>query len=515
MNLQVISRSNYLLFSLTVTLLFFGWHGYFFNSGDQEEHLPQVYKMFDPVLYPHDYFMKSVDSTFSIRFYYKWTVYIFSQVMPVAWTCFFLNFVCIFLTSYCISRITAFFSNDLFSAFLAPFLLLVMFPDYALGDNSFQDNALICSTISVMLCTAALLQYFRRNYLFMALLTGIAAWFQVIESILMIVIFAGLSIFDSRLSVKQIAGILLVWMLASAPMLIPMINIHLVKDSSRNSDLYYEALYWIRNPNHYLPSFFDVTQYIKFALLMVAAFAGMRFVDNHTKKFVMVLTALVVFGMLAYYLLLENASLMIIGKTQWFKASIWLTAVYSIVVAVACSKLINHFLKSGLIKKYLTTACIVIIIILPVLIFNSGYIPIKRFQNISLGNYIKSDQTLMHEWIRANTPVDAVFLISPDNFSFLCEAQRSLLIGYKAVIHEPYFMIPWAENFQRIYHFDHDTLTRQSTLAAAIKGFNNVWYQPLKNEKVDYRLDNLQTSKIDLADKKIVHKQGDLVLTKF
>lgn len=513
--LNSVTRKQYLLFALTVTLIFFGWHGYYFNYGDQEEHLPQVYKMFNHDLYPHDYFMSQVEFSFSIRFYYKWTVYLLSHLIPVSLTCLLLNYLCIFITSYCVSRITAFFSEGFLSAFLAPFLLLVIFPDHALGDNSFQDNALICSTISITFCSAALLLYFRNKYVWMSLLAGLSAWFQVIESLIMISILCSMMLFHKKESIKIILISFLVWIIAASPMLIPMINIHLIENSSWNKTDYYEALYRVRNPNHYLPSTFHISQYIKFGLLLVTALVSSRFIFPSARKFVSTLTIIVITGMVVYYLLLEKFGIMIIGKTQWFKATVWLTAVYSITIAAALSRMILYYIHPSKIKKYITGFCLVIFITLPVLLFNSKYNPINKFRyNQYVGNYIKSDLTLMHEWIFTNTKVDAVFLISPDNFSFLCEAKRSMLIGYKAVIHEPYFMIPWADNFQRIYHFSHDTLTKQSPLMAAVHGFNTILYEPLKSEKLDYRLDDIQKCKINLPEENIIHRQGNFVLSK-
>jgi hypothetical protein len=206
---------------------------------------------------------------------------------------------------------------------------------------------------------------------------------------------------------------------------------------------------------------------------------------------------------------------MITGKTQWFKASIWLTLVYSVSIAVATGNLLQHYLSHKTLLKGIKLFCISVLVIAPLIIFNSKYIPINRFRhNFTVGNYIKSDLTLMHEWIEQHTGIDAVFLVSPNDNSFLCEAKRSLLIGYKAVIHEPFFMIPWAENFQRIYHFDLDTLQNKSPYVAAVKGFNTHLYQPLPNEKLDFRLDDLSQCQIDELLGPLVHKQGNLVLTK-
>ena len=120
----------------------------------------------------------------------------------------------------------------------------------------------------------------------------------------------------------------------------------------------------------------------------------------------------------------------------------------------------------------------------------------------------------MNEWINNNTPVDAVFLVSPENQSFLCEAKRSMIIGYKAVIHEPFFLIPWAENYQRIYRFKVDTKSEQMPAAQAYFSYLKNYFRPLPTEKLDYRIDDLSTCNYADSLGPVIHQQGTLVLTK-
>src|SRR6187402_648573 len=97
--------------SIFIAVLFLLVHGYRFNTGDQEEHLPQVYKMMDASLYAHDYFMSHVDESFNVRFYFKWLVYLVSQILSVEVTCFLLTFICLTVTSWSVMKITEFFSK--------------------------------------------------------------------------------------------------------------------------------------------------------------------------------------------------------------------------------------------------------------------------------------------------------------------------------------------------------------------------------------------------------------------
>jgi hypothetical protein len=167
-------------------------------------------------------------------------------------------------------------------------------------------------------------------------------------------------------------------------------------------------------------------------------------------------------------------------------------------------------MKAFIFYPSLFLSCVLLFII-----FNSSAIPFEKINGrYKLGSYKRSDQQKMHEWIEKNTSKEAVFLVSPTDISFLCEAKRSLLIGYKAVIHEPYFMIPWAEKFQRIYQIQHTTNSPQSAYELAVNSYSSKIYFPLPNERVDYRIDNLNECKFANQLGEIVHKEGKLVLTR-
>ena len=49
------STRHRILIAVGFALAFIAVYGYQFNNGDQEEHLPYVYKLLDSSLYPNDY----------------------------------------------------------------------------------------------------------------------------------------------------------------------------------------------------------------------------------------------------------------------------------------------------------------------------------------------------------------------------------------------------------------------------------------------------------------------------
>ena len=502
-------------YAFVITVLFITRNGYAFNFGDQEEHLSQVYKLIDPSLYRFDYFMVPNEQTFSIRFFYKLLVYGFSLLFGVEGACLVLTSLSLIVSTWAISRITLFFDESRVTAFFAPFLLLLFFNHINIGNNSFQYSIFICSSISTMFCLLAFVFYFNNQFKLMAFLVGLAGLFQVLEGILLFSILFSLIIVDKKESLKQIVYVALIFLITISPMLVPIIIRQFMITGEWDQEAYYISLFQIRNPNHYLPSAFPLVEYVKFILLSVVAIASAYFYKLKQFKFIVVITSIVVLGMLCYYFLLEGIGFNAIGKSQWFKTSIWLTLFYSISVAILTVKLIQKVISQVKIKALIIYPSLILSAVLLFVIFNSSAVPFEKINGrYKLGNYKKSDQQKMHEWIERNTSKDAVFLVSPADISFLCEAKRSLLIGYKAVIHEPYFMISWAEKFQRIYQIKHTSNSPQSAFELAVDSYSSNIYFPSPNERVDYRIDNLDECKFANQLEEIVHQEGKFILTR-
>ena len=135
-----------------------------------------------------------------------------------------------------------------------------------------------------------------------------------------------------------------------------------------------------------------------------------------------------------------------------------------------------------------------------------------------IGNYPKSDLSKMHFWIAANTPKECVILPLPDDDSFLCEAQRSIPVGYKAIIHEPFFLLPWYKNFYSIYgvgllpgNINQHVIERAKLLYSSRP--DSVIDSPIN---INFRIwDASLTSRNMIHEKIIIHQEGKYLLCKF
>ncbi len=106
--MMISNRTRSVLFevgwSLMITLLFIAINGYTVNCGDQEEHLPYVYKLLNPALYPSDYVVPVQTSIFTVRFYFAWLIYGLGLVFPVVPTIFLLHFLSIYFVVYYLGK---------------------------------------------------------------------------------------------------------------------------------------------------------------------------------------------------------------------------------------------------------------------------------------------------------------------------------------------------------------------------------------------------------------------------
>jgi len=195
----------------------------------------------------------------------------------------------------------------------------------------------------------------------------------------------------------------------------------------------------------------------------------------------------------------------------------WIASMSSIYVAIGLTeRFLLKFDAAKTIHKLRTISLIGIPLLLLVML-NSSMIPIPKFQSrYMVGNYKKTDLTLMHEWIAANTDKDKTFLTAPTDFSFPCEAKRSMPIGWKAIIHEPFFMFPWYKNFSEVYSTTLTATLGKDVLTVADSNYNKVLYAPEHPPvKIDYRLDDITKCHFIEALGKTIHQEGNYILTEF
>jgi hypothetical protein len=162
-----------------------------------------------------------------------------------------------------------------------------------------------------------------------------------------------------------------------------------------------------------------------------------------------------------------------IGKIQWYKTTVWLGLFNSIVIV---GLIPDTFLKWSSIIAYSMISLFVVLM---------------TFENYagniySINNF--NSLTYTHNWIKENTPVNALFLPPPNDYSFNCEAKRSTAINYKAIVHETNYLIAWKNGMEKYYEMDFTKIEKLDCLPSAVRGFYKIDFSNYPYHEIDYVL---------------------------
>ena len=500
-------------YALFVAALFLFVRGYQFNTDDQAEHLPQIYQQLDPELYPNDYFVNASNGIFTVRFYYEKLVLLVAETIGLEWGLFILTFFCIALMAYSFARIAEEFFDNRWSILLAPILALIVLYGFTVGGNHVMYASFISSTIATGISAFALLQFVRDKHLLAGITLGIATLFQPLVGLQLFLILGGIELLFRR-NWKSTLQFGIPYLTLAVLILIPTFARQFGETLEYNKELYYEILYRFRNHHHYIPTLFPITHYIKFFGLLGLGALSYYLTKPLEDKFYHGFIFLGLLGMLIYWLALEHLGILQIGKLQWFKTTVWMGALSSIMLAGLLGQLLSGFRTLSTAKHYVLPVSISAFLVLIFVVSNSKYLPESYQHKYMVGNRVYSDLEKMHLWITENTSKDISVLVSPDNNAFACQAKRSVPIHFQAIIHEPFFMLPWYEDFTEIYGVSIENLEGVDARVQAVKLYQIRNYR--KAEKnIDYRLDNLETCQFAEDLGFVTHQEGNWVLSEF
>ncbi len=217
------------LVALLTAIIFTLVKGYTFNCGDQEEHLPQVYQMINPALYPNDYFMTAYHQTFSVRFFFVWLIYLFHFILPISITCFLLHLLCITVVAWVIGQMVLFFKSTQLFVDCSAFIALVVFNEFIIGGNALVTTQLTGGGMAVALSALAFYFMLHKRWYSVAIFAGLASLFQVLVG-LQVMLLTGLIFLIRRkfdTNNQSPVKFLITYLLIAGAMLFPIVYLQL------------------------------------------------------------------------------------------------------------------------------------------------------------------------------------------------------------------------------------------------------------------------------------------------
>lgn len=466
--------------------------------------------MLDSGLYPLDYFVPPSNSILTVRYFFERIMVMAGSLKVIELLCFILTLLCVTLLVRSIIGITESFFPDSEAKWIAPVMVLFIFYGFTVGGNHITYPSLISSTIAKALAAFSCWKFLERKYLMAGLALGVGSLFQPLVGLQLGLLLVGTRFLLHAKGWKQMLRFILPFGVFASLILVPV----LFRQSGQEaleSELYWDVLYRFRNYHHYLPSLFPIGHYIKAGSLAVLGVVSFAFLRPKNSEFYFVFTTLALLGIAVYAVTLEMEVFPQIGKTQWFKTTVWI----GLLGSVGLSGLLTQLPKvSTIIKGLLPGSSVLGLLVIGcmTILMNSIFIP-NSAGKYMIGNREISDIEKMHYWIEDNTDKDILILVPPNDNSFSCQAKRSVPIHFTAVIHEPEFMLYWYDRYSKIYGVTLENLVVNAK-DDAVSLYQTRNYRDSEYD-IDMRLDNLETCQFKDELGPVIHQEGSWVLTEF
>lgn len=444
------------LISGVYTALFFLWWGYSYSDGDQAEHLPFVFKDWNPSLYQGDYFMEYAErARFNVRSTYVRLLTLLANENSLPYVCFLLTVLSAWLgIAGAMAWGRSFFSHKHVTGWMAPLFSHFLFYHYwSLGDNLIAETSFVSGTLPLAAGFWALAWLARERFFWAALIIALSGVVHIMLGMHLFILFAIYVILFRPARLWQVIfGGSALFMAVNFSFFRTLLD-EIGSEATACDGLSY-GTYFIhfRLPHHFVMSALPVSHYGKFGVLL-SAFFFVSFVDppNRQLRVWIRLTLAILLLCLLYYTLSELVELEGVFKTQWPKITIWLSAGAAVALASYLESLWYERLLHNQRLRLIPPAVILLLLMKPLANPAEIYWPWqKRFDALARA----------HQFISENTPSEALFVTDPRNDRFAVEAQRPLLTGYRAVWPEPEWACNWFRGFCRVYKVLPDSLKR-------------------------------------------------------
>lgn len=488
-------------------------YGYQAFSGDQEEHLPYALALNDPSLYTHDYLVSYQLEHITVRYFFAHTMAFLFRYFPEQETIFAVYVFNLALTIMPLLRLCSRRSDHPIVLPMAG-AAFVLFSRFTIGGNALSDVQLTCSSFAIAFCAWAIDFYDRKKPVTAAFLCAFASLFQVLFGLQLIGLLLLVQLFNAYNRLKNrwktSLMMLLGYALPAAFMLVP-----LIKQQTGHAiqpDLFHSLLFKYRNAHHYMPQCFPLSDYTKTIALWGLAGLSLRRTEHYFRAWFTLLAGGVILFCLVYVALFSFAGVAAIGKLQAFKSTVFMTYLALVPLVLFIGEKTGGIKLFSILNRWWVTSIFIGTLFL--FITDKSFLPEYKWQNrYQIGTYEQDDLGQMHNWIRNNTPKDAVFISFASDVSFLCETRRSTLVAYKGIVHTPDFMLSWYEKMLAVYRVPMiEDACSQNIIATADSTYQNVPDSAISKQfHFDFRL--WQSEPIPGSGPE-VHRQGDYVLTR-
>lgn len=424
------------LLTLTIYLL---WRGYDYAVTDQDEVLPYLLHLLDPSLYQLDWFVNLQLDTIGPR-----TLFVLIAWLPAKLFGPYVAVLGIYVASWFATGMALYalglqLTRERLAATIGVILILLLTPKFTLGSNDLVTWILTPSMSAWSFGLWGLVFFVRGRLWQGALLLGIGTWLQALVGLQIAMICTLLLLWKSGWSSRRPYQFLGYYTLSSLPALGPLIWFQLTRPSPESPWSYFYILFEFRAPHHYMPTSFVPESAVGFALLLGLGLASFSFLPEAHRALIRRSLVLITGFCVLSFFCTEIVQVDTVAKLQFFKLTVLIKIFSAILVSNAVAKMILRMHERS-VKVFFDHGHFAlgatILITATLMIVSPDALGLRPTPDANPAEQVAS-------WARDATPKDALFAIPPQWGHFRSQAERAIVVNFKAVpFHEPY-MTQW------------------------------------------------------------------------
>ncbi|WP_412068193.1 DUF6798 domain-containing protein [Rubrivirga sp. IMCC43871] len=475
-------------------------HGVTYGVGDHDEMLPQLLRMIDPDLYPRDWFVVEQGGRFTVRTPFLWLLRVVTLGMPVGAAVGAVQAAGLIGVGAGAYRLARALGVERPAAALATVVAVGVVPTWALSGSALAFRALVPEMLAWAVALPAIVWVIEGKTIRGGALLGAAAYLQLLVGALTTGVL-GLAIVLGALGGTHRDRWATALRLGGAALVVALpLVLFVLHDRSTGPPIPADGLssYFLiaelRLPHHYLPSLFGADRWLRFAMVAVPGVAALAWLRRRGQPLVFVER----FGLAVAFVcgvawpLVEAADSLFVAQLQVFKTTVLLVTLLVVAIAAAGLDALPDRLRSLADAPFRhpgwawggTLGAVA----LAGLLVAAGPLRAKA------GPLVRdADEVAVEAWARANTPIDALFVVPPSNTSFRTASRRSVAITYKPTSFQEGSTHVWYDRLLTVAPAAADSPTRGFAFAEALDAAyaaNRVtdWQRLAEAWGVDYAL---------------------------
>lgn len=483
--------------SLVTSLLFglFTWallilrFGYTYGTGDQIEILPYVIYLYNPHMYPSDFFLRGLNAGFPnertvVANLFKPFVNHFEIF------CFVIHCLTTVILVWGMEVLARRFISNKYLAWLAVLFTLIPFYNLSLGMVDTYSTGVQASSISTCIVIWGINFFLDRRYIATAVIISVATIIHALEGLDVMMVLSAVLLWEvvrKRASIRTMVSYVVIFSFTAGIYLVLMLKAKSVTGNQwaglySSPDEFFNIMFRFRHPHHYIFSSFRVWNVLLYTILTLIALHFFRTRSRQVFAFVLISTI----GIAFYAVCTDVFQLVFVANFQFYKLTQWVKLLGFVALFGYAGIYIGglQFWRPGKNTERAlllagTLTCFIVIA------FFRQQLPYKVAYQI--GNWKYDNEVIrLCEEVKTHTPLNALFIHPMEITEVKFFAQRGSYVEFKANVKHYLFVAEWYRRLQEVYGMDyHGSVAGFNLQQQADEYFTNLSGEQLNRLKAE------------------------------